>query len=170
MPEFIHTGRVATLIEDMKVHAEERLETGFLITVEDQFEYCVEKELEWLYKYTSDDLQEDAEDLGETLEDRGEDNTYYYVNDVVDAIRRAWDHAEIDVDNLVYIKDGVDIALEYRNETWDAMIEYGHSTETCESIDDLLFTAASCYVDQRARELFGEATEALIDAVETFEL
>lgn len=170
MAEFIHAGRVATLIEDTKDQAEERLNTGFLITVEDEFEYRVNDQLRFIPKYTSVELQEDVEESGEVLETRGEDDTYYNVQDVVDAIKESWNHAEIRVDNLIYTQDGVDIALEYRDEAWSAMADYGYGTDTCESIDNLLFTAAACYVDQRAHELFGEATEALIDAVETFEL
>ena len=170
MVEFIHAGRVATLIEDMKDQAEERLNTGFLISVEDEFEYRVNDQLRFIPKYKSVELQEDVEESGETLETRGEDDTYYNVQDVVDAIKESWNHAEICVDNLIYTQDGVDIALEYRDEAWSAMADYGYCELQYESIDDMLFTAASCYVDQRAHELFGEATEALIDAVETWEV
>lgn len=165
--EFIHTGRVATIIEDVCSEANRKLSTGFTVYAEDSVRWAVEKAIENVPTYTTEELAEDVADSGEVLEDRGEDNRYYNTQDLIDAIDSAWAYNEVNVDNLIYTQDGVDIALAYP-ESWEFLTDYGYSLEDFDSLESVLFRAAVCFTDHVANELAYDGISAVKDEIEIY--
>lgn len=161
---YIHKGQVASIIEDVCDEANRTLDTGFTVYAEDSLRYALRKAMVGLHVYTRDEIEES----GEILESRGEDDTYYSTQDVIDAFDDAWQYAEVSVDNLIYTRDGVDIALEYSNEAWQALGDYGYSMDSFESLEDILFQAAACYADQVANELVSDGIDNIKAELENY--
>ena len=164
---FIHKGRVASIIDEVSSEANRTLSTGFTVYAEDSVRWAVEKAIEDVNEYTSEELSEDVEDSGEVLEDRGEDNRYYNTQDLIDAIDDAWAYNEVNVDNLIYTQDGVDIALAYP-ESWEFLGDYGYSLSDFDSLEDVLFRAAVCFADHVANELAYDGIAAVKDEIKNY--
>ena len=164
MIDFINATTVASMVDDAKDDANVRFDTGFTAYGEDALDYAVACALEELTTYTRWDIENDAPDA--TIDTARDDvDTYYMLDDVVRAIDEAWQGVEVSVDNLIYTQDGVDIAQSYSAECWEALTECGYSLEDFASLDNLLFTAAQCYVDHALRDAVDDAFDALKNEV-----